>query len=160
MRITSTATPLPAPIPLRPGILCRTERLPRADADMLRAALAATGTTIAALAAKVGVSASRAGCWTSDATSEASIPLRYILAAPAAVRHELGRALLATDSPASTVPPVLALALLGRDFGELCAAVTEAGADIDAAEWDRIEREAADIQERCAALRAARRAGK
>lgn len=143
-------TPAHGPDPVRSAYLPRPERLPRPDADLLRAVLVATDTTASALGLKCGVGASRAGCWVSDDESEASMSLRHILKAPRSVMGGVGRALVRMAEagvPRAGLPPLINAAKVSVQAGEALQAVIEAGPEVDDAELARIRRELVDVIE-------------
>lgn len=136
---TLTRTPSPAAAPMRPSYLTRTEQPTRDDGAVLRCALTAAGATIAALGRAIGVSESRARCWL------ASINLRHILAAPASVRREIARALVADEAPRSHLPPLAHVARLMSEAGDVARAAVDAGAEVDEAERARLDRELGEL---------------
>lgn len=109
--------------------------------------------TIAALGRALGTSETRARAFT-DGT--ASINLRHLMAAPAAVRREIARALMAIDAPVPVGSPCPHRNMTGvvREIGQVAEAIEAAGEHRDEAEKARIRREIHDVRERLDALEA------
>lgn len=140
----STPTPSPAVAPLRLANEARPAQ-PRSDAAVLRGALSAAGSSIAALARSCVVSETRAGQWCDDEES-ASISLKHVLNAPSSVRRELGLALLTEeDAHPAHLSALDHLARLTAEAGDVSRAVIEAGADVNDQEAERIDRELAEL---------------